>query len=355
MKKILLIPVGGTICTAVSRVGTRAIYAGAGLALIAAFEKAFPSYAKEVTFTVGEELGILSENMTTRRWDRMVEAYRLYAQRDTFDGIVFAHGTDTLAFSAALFSMLLSDCDIPVFFVSANAPLSDPCSNGTDNFGCAVACVCHGIPPRVYVPYKNPSTGRLFLHIGSRLRQCENYTDDFHSAGAVDVTDLNADNANACFDLLETRFPLDKRNSGVSIQTVPPLQDCVLQVKPHVGLRYDGFAYERFCAVLHGAYHAGTVCVGEPADKHMSIRYLLERCAQHAVDVYISPMKTTGEVYDTVRQLNQSGAEICYLYGNTNEIAYVKLLLAYSTFTDKADIRRFMQTAYHYEWGCDTP
>ena len=74
MKKILLIPVGGTICTAVSEVGTRAIYAGAGLALIEAFAQAFPSYAGKVKFTIGEELDILSENMTTRQWDRMVQA-----------------------------------------------------------------------------------------------------------------------------------------------------------------------------------------------------------------------------------------------------------------------------------------
>ena len=190
MKNILLILVGGTICTALNDEGMLSVSGEAGALLKSNFEKSGSPYAYKVQIDLTENLFILSENMTVEKWNLMADTYRAFTQKKKYDGIIFAHGTDTLAFSASLFSMWLCGTDIPVFFVSANERLTSPRSNGNDNFRCAVECICRGIRPDVYAVYKNLSDGRMYLHLASRLEQCRNYSEDFTSFGAIDISDI---------------------------------------------------------------------------------------------------------------------------------------------------------------------
>ena len=179
MKKILLILVGGTICTSLNEHGTLSISEGAGLSLIENFRDSNSPFKNDVQITPTENLFILSENMSIPNWNRMLDAYRKYITTDDFDGVIFGHGTDTLAYSTALFSQILAGTDIPVFFVSSNARLDSERANGNDNFRYAVELICKGIEPNVYATYKNISDGRMYLHLGSHLEQCKNYSEDF--------------------------------------------------------------------------------------------------------------------------------------------------------------------------------
>ena len=111
MKKILLILVGGTICTALNEKGTLSVSEKAGSVLTDNFEKSGSGFAKNVKFTLTENLFILSENMTVKNWNLMLETYRKNIGKDNFDGVIFAHGTDTLAYSSALFSLLLQNAN----------------------------------------------------------------------------------------------------------------------------------------------------------------------------------------------------------------------------------------------------
>ena len=110
-----------------------------------------------------------------------------------------------------------------------------------------------------------------------------------------------------------------------------PLSDCVLNIRPYVGIRYDAYRVEKFRAVLHGTYHSGTACVN--ADGHGSILRLLDACADAGTDLYLSPAWSQGELYDTVPvMLNHSrdGRRMIPLNGMTEESAYCKLILYYS-------------------------
>ena len=193
-KKIFVIYTGGTICTTIKN-GQKSTDATAAAALIE-FYKNSDSFCKDdVHLESGKQFNILSENMTVKNWNLMLETYRKNIGKDNFDGVIFAHGTDTLAYSSALFSLLLANTEIPVFFVSSNKRLDHPEANGNDNFRCAVECICKCVPPNVYVPYKNISDGQMYIHLASRLKQCENYSDDFFSKGAVkSIEEINAFN-----------------------------------------------------------------------------------------------------------------------------------------------------------------
>ncbi len=352
MKNILLILVGGTICTATNEFGTLSVNEKAGVMLKENYLHSDSAFADSVEIDLTKNMFILSENMTVNKWNSIIAMYRKKVVNSNYDGVIFAHGTDSLAYSSSLFSMALSDTEIPVFFVSSNAKLSSPRANGNANFRYAVECICEGISPNVYVTYKNISDGRMYLHLASRLKQCENYSEDFFSVGAMDITDMAPHNHREYFQRLDAMYPRDKKYPLVSIRDAWELKNRVLMLEPYVGLRYDAIDFSRFAAILHGTYHSGTVCV---EDWENSILGMIDECIDNphvTADIYISPTQLSGEVYETITTMynhRRDELPVTFLYGMTKETAYAKLVLAYSLYSDKEDILRFMETEINFE------
>ncbi len=346
MKKILLILVGGTICTELNEYGTLSISAGAGVKLIENFKSSDSPFKADVEIIPTENLFILSENMSISNWNLMLDTYRKYISTQKFDGVIFAHGTDTLAFSTSLFSIILANTDIPVFFVSSNARLDSQRANGNDNFRYAVELICKGIEPNVYATYKNISDGRMYLHLGSRLKQCTNYSEDFFSEGAVDITEISDEVLNK---IIKSHYK-EEKSPLININGDWHLKNCVLMITPYVGLDYDTFNYSKFSAILHGTYHSGTAC-SEPYEN--SVLHLIDLCEKEKsdIDIYLAPSKNSGEIYDTIRVIGSHRAnKIKFLYGCTNEAAYAKLVLAYSIFNEKKDIDNFVKSQINFEF-----
>lgn len=356
MKKILLLLVGGTICTALNEEGHLAVSDRAAARLKADFEQSDSPFARCVQIDETENLHILSETMTVAKWELVRRTLAHHTAHTAYDGVIVAHGTDTLAFSAALFAQLLSDTAIPVFFVSACRPLSAADTNGGANFRAAVECICRAIPPNVYVPYRNPSDGRMLLHLGSRIRQCAPYTDDFYSAGALDITAMNEENYRTYFETLAARYPAAARRP---LAATGVLRDCVLMIEPYVGMRYDAYDYGRFAAVLHGAYHAGTAAAESGTDYGAeSILYMMDRCAdcEPPVDTYMSPAVSRRGTYETVAVIEHHaprGRTMRFLHGCTRETTYAKLLIAYSFMEDEAARAQYLSREHNFERICD--
>ncbi|MBR4072927.1 MAG: asparaginase [Clostridia bacterium] len=358
MKNILLILVGGTICTELNEKGNLSVSEKAGVLLKTNFENSDSIYANKVHIDLSKNLYILSENMTIDKWNLIIDTYRQYTRNKHYDGIIFAHGTDTLAYSAALFSQLLAGTDIPVFFVSANERLESERTNGNANFRCAVECICRGISPNIYVTYMNLSDKQMYLHIASRLCQCPNYSEDFHSVGELNISDISEDNYYNYFETIKKLYPTDNRKPLIDIYGNWKLKQCILMIEPYVGINYAAFDYKKYSAVLHGTFHSGTACAEiTESDKNYgenSILYMIDRCAEgtKSVDTYLSPSILKGGTYETVPLIGQhtaNGKKIKFLYGFTKEMAYAKLLIAYSLFEDQADRRNFIETECNFE------
>ena len=342
MKNILLILVGGTICTKLNMEGSLTVSDKAGLWLAENFYNNNPQYKELVNFDLTENLLILSENMTIDKWNIIKDVYVSRTKEKEYDGVIFVHGTDTLAYSASLFSMLLSNVHFPVFFVSSNARLDRENSNGNDNFRCAVECIYKGIEPNVYVAYKNISDNQMYIHLGSRIKQCENYSEDFFSKGAVKYSENVIEN-------IKRQYPSGKRKSFINIEDIT-LKENVLMINPYVGMTYDAYNYSLFKAVLHGSFHSGTACTekntySENYGKN-SILYMIDKCNSFGVDIYISPSTLNGEIYETVGIINKHCKTTKFMYGCTAETAYTKLLIAYSLDINR---EKFIETELNFE------
>ena len=359
MKNILLLLVGGTICTALNEKGNLSVDEKAGVLLIEEFLKSDSVYANEVRIEPTENLGILSENMTVAKWNRILETYYSAASDGKYDGVVIAHGTDTLAYTAALLSQFLADTRIPVMLVSANENLESERTNGKANFRFAIENICRQIPPNVYVPYRNLSDGKMYLHLASRLQQCANYSEDFFSVGAMDVSDLKEENYPVFFAALDKTYPSSQRKKLLQYSECPALKDCVLKIDPYVGINYAAYRYEKFAAVLHGTYHSGTACSAEGLkalhEKYeYSVQYMLEACAasEKPAEVYLSPSVLRKGTYETVSEIaecEKNGRKIRFLYGYTEEMAYAKLVIAYSLFETEEERHQFIESEYNFE------
>ena len=224
-------------------------------------------------------------------------------------------------------------------------------SNGHANFRAAVECICRDVPPNVYVTYRNPSDGRMYLHLASRLRQCDIYSDDFHSVGALDISKGYAD----VRARLAQAYPSAHRRPCEFAQG--ELRDCVLMIEPYVGINYAVYDYTRFAAVLHGAYHAGTAMAEDGVDYGaQSVLYMMDRCAACDTDTYFAPAIKRHGTYETVATIAAHaprGRAMRFLYGFTRETTYAKLVIAYSFLKDDAARMEYLATQHNFERICE--
>ena len=300
MSRILVLPTGGTICTAVQS-GIRSIAGDAGLVILSRFSGTHPDAG--AAFTVADDLGILSENLTVDNWNTI---RRLLAKADGFDGVIVLHGTDTLAYTAAMLAVL-HPCSVPVMLCSANRPPADPLSNADANFAACVSCITAGIAPGVYAASQN-ADGTMYLHQGARLQSCRDAWGNFYSDTMQPLTQALHIPAGALPEIRGLRNALAAD---------------VLCIMPHPGLDYSRIPLTGIRAVLHGVYHSGTVCTDAPAP--YSIRMLAEQCRSKGVSLWIAPAAAQGEIYESTAHL---AGQVQFVSGLTQETLFALLTAA---------------------------
>ena len=76
MKKVLLILVGGTICTSLNEEGNLSVSDKAGALLVENYKHSDSPYVNDVIIESTGNLYILSENMTVDKWNTIIDTYR---------------------------------------------------------------------------------------------------------------------------------------------------------------------------------------------------------------------------------------------------------------------------------------
>lgn len=389
MKKILIVHTGGTIgCFAKenAREMNRESASEMRQLLVENFKNSASPYAEYYHLLTPSkfpwENTTLSESMTLENLNAIVKFIR-NVPSDDFDGIIVLHGTDTLAFSAAMLSVALSDTEIPIVMVSGNRPPSDPLSNANDNFTAAVQLIWSNLAPNVYVTYRN-SDNIVRLYLASAIMQSENYTDDFRWASADKVFDLNAtpidETLTKCQKFSNNRksFPI------VNIDSIKKFSEQVLLIKPYTGLKYtiynDCFDNENpdsYKAVLHGTYHSGTVswpglvlseearrqralnnvteaerlevAAKSKANSPQSFKYLADICKRNSVPLFVAPSFLGSDQYETMNVI--SANTNAQLLNMTTEMAFAKLTVALSCNLSAKEISEFMNFQVNNEYN----
>ncbi|MCR8658884.1 asparaginase [Paenibacillus endoradicis] len=339
MKNIMVVFTGGTIGSMKQGSSIDVNDAGSYM-IIDLFQQ---QYTSSSTFNTMQPLNILSENLVADQWINLAEQLRAI-DYSAIDAIILTHGSDTLAYSAAMLSYLLGDIPVPLILIASNYHLKDERANGLRNFYNAVRWIEEGASPGVFVIYEN-NQNESILYLGSRIMQCESFTDQFRSPydivlgqledGVVKTTSVS--NRITVSDIRPAAHPyLDQ------IQQLDKLVTDILYVKPYPGLNYELYSWpsnRRPTAILHDLYHSGTACA--LTEGPYSLPQFIARCKEDNIAVYLCPVKSAEEAqYASTATLIEAGAVLLEKIGM--EAALTKLIIAYSLFRSEQEVKDFM-------------
>lgn len=129
-KNILLIATGGTIASKKSDNGLKPQISPEELM------QYIPQVKDICDFHVVQLLNLDSSNMEPEHWKMMV--HTIHENYEKYDGFVIAHGTDTMAYTAAALSYMIQNSKKPIVITGAQKPIdleiTDAKSNLLDSF-----------------------------------------------------------------------------------------------------------------------------------------------------------------------------------------------------------------------------
>ena len=364
MKKILLVFTGGTICSSPDSENGKNQSNAKKMAsyLEHNYFNSTSPFRGEVTF-IREYLNqdILSENMTVDSWNNLLKIFQKKQYQQECAGVIVLHGTDTLAYTSSLLSLVLAGLEIPVCMVSAQLDLQQLRTNGYVNFRAAVELILNGIAPNVYVVYQNVkdqnhTPGDLLVHYGAHLQQCPNHSNNFHSYDEMTVPDIENAKLTGCS--FET--------SHKYLNQLETLTNQVMLLQPYTNLRYENLCLDNVCAIVHGTYHSESVCIGRAkhptmdknrnlrldevyeADKPYSILTLLANCQEKNIPVILAPCNEKNFTYGTTANALDCGATA--IPNTTLELAYAKVILGCSLGKKGLDLQNFLSESINHEF-----
>lgn len=125
MKKILLLGTGGTIASKPESTGLEPELP------VEELMRFVPKAADFCEVTGRQIMNVDSTNLGPDGWLTIAEAIR--GSYDDYDGFVVAHGTDTLAYTAAALSYLIQRSPKPIVLTGAQKPIDDSSTDARDN------------------------------------------------------------------------------------------------------------------------------------------------------------------------------------------------------------------------------
>ena len=282
--------------------------------------------AEEFQFVTYEPLQVFSENMTPEILLDLFGSICEYIDDQIFDGMIIAHGTDTLAYTAQLCNYLLSGLGFPVVVMGSKRPLEDPRNDGKPNFLNALALIRQVVSGVYVVSRASDSTD--YVHAAGQIMQADAQTDDFQSYkgqyfGVMREGELVK---NPGF-----RQRIHKFNSGELLaQTtclrVNPPHTTVLMLDACVGMNYrtQDMTRPEFSFVLQRLYHSGTACTA-PRQSPYSLLYLQDLCTENHKCLFIAPIESERIPYTTTCELLEAG--ITPIYDRPVESVWAGLLI----------------------------
>ncbi|MBQ8909646.1 MAG: asparaginase [Oscillospiraceae bacterium] len=136
-KHILLLTTGGTIASVEGGQGLEPHRSGV-------MDREIQQLRTYYDITVRDVMCLDSSNILPEQWQQIAKV--VFEYRQSFDGIVISHGTDTMAYTASAVTFMLPGIDRPVVFTGSQLPLLDVLSDGPDNLRTAFAMAASGYP-----------------------------------------------------------------------------------------------------------------------------------------------------------------------------------------------------------------
>jgi glutamyl-tRNA(Gln) amidotransferase subunit D len=337
LPKVSVISTGGTIA---SRVDYRT--GGVRPALSASdLYSVVPELSEIAKIEAKILFSLFSENITPKNWSETAKAVAGEIKEGTA-GVVVAHGTDTLAYTAAAISFALQDLPVPVIMVGSQRSADRPSSDAATNLTCAVRTAAEAPFAEVAVAmHETISDKSIVLHRGTKVRKCHtSRRDTFKSINTTPLARME--------DEKITMLVQDyrKRNPNRKLVLKPDFDDRVALVKFHPGLDpksiewYIDNDYRGMILEGTGLGHVGSYCFSaiRNAVKKDVVVAMTSQCIWGRIDM---------NVYDQGRDLLAMGA--IPLEDMLPETALVKLMWIFGQTKNTEEAERLLTTNLAHE------
>ncbi|MFX1565298.1 MAG: Glu-tRNA(Gln) amidotransferase subunit GatD [Promethearchaeota archaeon] len=142
-----------------------------------------PALTADDLYTVVPELGelaniraevllsVFSENLQPSHWTKIAKQTAKHLEDS--EGVVIAHGTDTMGYTAAALSFALQNLPRPVILTGSQRSSDRPSSDAALNLTGAVLTACRAPFAEVVIAmHRTPDDTRIALHLGTQVRKC---------------------------------------------------------------------------------------------------------------------------------------------------------------------------------------
>ena len=283
-------------------------------------------------------LSVFSENIGPQQWPKIAESAAEQVRAGA-DGVVIAHGTDTLGYTAAALSFALQGIPAPIVLVGSQRSSDRPSSDAATNLIAATAVAGQAPFAEVVVAMHDwVSDEKVAFHRGTKVRKCHtSRRDAFRSVNARPIAYY--DLANRALQLNSEKYVERNRRSDWEVRS--KFDPNVALIKFHPGLSVGmidwatATGYKGIVLEGTGLGHVGDVLF--PA---------LERAVKNGIVVGMCSQCIWGRVhmnvYSTGRDLLKIG--VLPLGDMLAETALVKMMWAFGQEKDPEKVSKLMLT-----------
>jgi glutamyl-tRNA(Gln) amidotransferase subunit D len=332
LPKVSVISTGGTIA---SRVDYRT---GAVRPALSASDlySVVPELANIARIDAQILFSLYSENITPDHWMKMTKKVAEKIE-EGLDGVVIAHGTDTMGYSAAALSFALQNLPVPVIFVGSQRSADRPSSDAATNLTGAVLAAAKAPFAEVAVAmHETISDTAIVLHRGTKVRKCHSSRRDAFKT--VNATPLARIVENS-ITMLASDY--QKRDPSRKLVVKPNFSEKVALVKFYPGMNpaiIDWYVDNGYKAIVLEGTGLGHVA--------KTLFHPIKRAVDKGVLVAMASQCIWGRVnmnvYETGRDLLALG--VIPLEDMLAETAIVKLMWIYGQTDNPEKAKRLLKT-----------
>jgi len=295
---------------------------------------AVPELADICNVTTEKLFAVFSENMGPEQYKTLAYAIEKEIKKG-IDGIIIAHGTDTLHHTAAALTFMVQDSPVPIVLVGSQRSSDRPSSDAALNLMHAAYAAGHSDIAEVMVCMFGPTSDEYgFLHRGTRVRKMHSsYRSTFRTIGDIPLAKITKNSVES----LKKEYNHRRKDKKVKIYTY-------FEEKVSIVYYYPNMQPDIIDSLIDNGYK-GIVIAGTGLGHVNKLLYpAIERAAKKGVAVYMTVQTLWGYVhmyvYDTGRDLMAEGV---IPSGNMlPEVAYIKLGWALGQTNDLEKVKEIM-------------
>lgn len=344
-KRIKIIYTGGTIGGDV-RGGKRILESNLNpKVFFSYFNQLFPKLSDAV-----EILGIttpvnkFSEDMIPGDWTSIAKSVYTAIQNEGAEGVIIAHGTDTLAYTASALSFMLRGLKVPVVVTGSNIPLVHPDTDARRNVADAIFVTLQENFKGVFVVFSGDLNKPSLIHLGTRARKKSFVRNAFVSVNVEPIGFIVEATRQSRVKIINSSLL-----SNIRVLNEKEPFELRQQLNENIAFFqvYPGFHPDRICDVVQAdtngiildLYNSGTGCI---FNGKYNLLEAIRKAAQRKIPI---PVFATSQhegpvdmdIYESSRKLKEAG--VVPLADMIKEAAIPKLMWALGAFPDTSQQR----------------